>query len=303
MKNIHKLAAIDIGSNAVRLLITSIRINKSETKFKKISLVRVPLRLGEDVFSKGKISDKKLKKLQITLKAFKILMQMHEVYMFKAVATSAMREAENSTKIIEDIFKKLNIKIDLISGKKEALMIANVFLNSMENLANNYLYVDVGGGSTELNLISKNKIIDTKSFKIGTVRTLNNITKDISWHNFKNWIENNSKLYKNIVVIGSGGNASKILKISKKNINEVISINELEEINSLVKSMSFEDRIFKLQLNADRADVIIPAINIYLKSLKYSKSKSFIVPRIGLADGVIRHIHLNNNEGQLLLDR
>ena len=300
MKNIHKLAAIDIGSNAVRLLITSIRINKPDTKFKKISLVRVPLRLGEDVFSKGKISDKKLKKLQKTLKAFKILMQMHEVYIFKAVATSAMREAENSTKIIEDIFKKLNIKIDLISGKKEALMIANVFLNSIENLVNNYLYVDVGGGSTELNLISKNKIIDTKSFKIGTVRTLNNITKDISWHNFKNWIENNSKLYKNIVVIGSGGNASKILKISKKNINEVISINELEEINSLVKSMSFEDRIFKLQLNADRADVIIPAINIYLKSLKYSKSKSFIVPRIGLADGVIRHIHLNNNEGQLL---
>ena len=287
MKNIHKLAAIDIGSNAVRLLITSIRINKSETKFKKISLVRVPLRLGEDVFSKGKISDKKLKKLQKTLKAFKILMQMHEVYIFKAVATSAMREAENSTKIIEDIFKKLRIKIDLISGKKEALMIANVFLNSIENLVNNYLYVDVGGGSTELNLISKNKIIDTKSFKIGTVRTLNNITKDISWHNFKNWIENNSKLYKNIVVIGSGGNASKILKISKKNINEVISINELEEINSLVKSMSFEDRIFKLQLNADRADVIIPAINIYLKSLKYSKSKSFIVPRIGLALSLI----------------
>ena len=300
MKNIHKLAAIDIGSNAVRLLITSIRINKNDTKFKKISLVRVPLRLGEDVFSEGKISDKKLKKLQKTLKAFKILMQMHEVYMFKVVATSAMREAENSTKIIEDIFKKLKIKIDLISGKKEALMIANVFLNSMENLTNIYLYVDVGGGSTELNLISKNKIIDTKSFKIGTVRTLSNITKDISWHNFKNWIENNSKLYKNIVVIGSGGNASKILKISKKNINEVISINELEEINSLVKSMSFEDRIFKLQLNADRADVIIPAINIYLKSLKYSKSKSFIVPRIGLADGVIRHIHLNNNEGQLL---
>ena len=220
--------------------------------------------------------------------------------MFKVVATSAMREAENSTIIIEDIFKKLNIKIDLISGKKEALMIANIFLNSMENLTNNYLYVDVGGGSTELNLISKNKIIDTKSFKIGTVRTLNNNTKDISWHNFKNWIENNSKLYNNIVVIGSGGNASKILKISKKNIYDVISINELEEINSLVKSMSFEDRIFKLQLNADRADVIIPAINIYLKSLKYSKSKSFIVPRIGLADGVIRHIHLNNNEGQLL---
>ena len=300
MKNIHKLAAIDIGSNAVRLLITSIRINKTDTKFKKISLVRVPLRLGEDVFSKGKISDKKLIKLQKTLKAFKILMQIHEVYMFKAVATSAMREAVNSTKIIEDIFKKLNIKIDLISGKKEALMIANVFLNSIENLTNNYLYVDVGGGSTELNLISKNKIIDTISFKIGTVRTLNNITKDISWHNFKNWIENNSKLYKNIVVIGSGGNASKILKISKKNINEVISINELEEINLLVKSMSFEDRIFKLQLNADRADVIIPAINIYLNSLKYSKSKSFIVPRIGLADGVIRHIHLNNNEGQLL---
>ena len=300
MDNIHKLAAIDIGSNAVRLLITSVSINKKDTKFKKISLVRVPLRLGEDVFSKGKISEKKVKKLEKTLKAFKILMQVHKVHMFKAVATSAMREAKNSSKIIEDISKKFNIIIDLISGKKEALLIADVFLNTLKNSTNNYLYVDVGGGSTELNLISENKIVKSRSFKIGTVRSLSNITKEVSWHNFKNWIENNSKLYKNIIVIGSGGNASKILKISKKNINEVIGLEELENISYLINSMSFEDRVYNLQLNVDRADVIIPAINIYLKSLKYSKSKSFIVPRIGLADGVIRYIHLNNKEGQFL---
>ena len=174
MSKIYKLAAIDIGSNAVRLLISSVTENNAKTIFKKISLVRVPLRLGEDVFTKGKISVKNFKKLQKTIKAFKILMQMHKVYMFKCVATSAMREAKNSCEIIEEIFKKFNFKIDLISGKKEALIIANVFLKNSDTSINNYLYVDVGGGSTELNVISKNKIVKSKSFKIGTVRSLNN---------------------------------------------------------------------------------------------------------------------------------
>lgn len=300
MSKIYKLAAIDIGSNAVRLLISSVTENNAKTIFKKISLVRVPLRLGEDVFTKGKISVKNFKKLQKTIKAFKILMQMHKVYMFKCVATSAMREAKNSCKIIEEIFKKFNFKIDLISGKKEALIIANVFLKNSDTSINNYLYVDVGGGSTELNVISKNKIVKSKSFKIGTVRSLNNSIKTKDWHSFKDWIKKSSEVYKDIIVIGSGGNASKILKISGKSTNQVIDYESLEKINSLINSMSFEQRVFKLQLNVDRADVIVPALNIYLKSLEYSNSKSFIVPRIGLADGVIRQIYDNKDEAQFL---
>ena len=300
MSKIYKLAAIDIGSNAVRLLISSVTENNAKTIFKKISLVRVPLRLGEDVFTKGKISVKNFKKLQKTIKAFKILMQMHKVYMFKCVATSAMREAKNSSKIIEEIFKKFNFKIDLISGKKEALIIANVFLKNSDTSFNNYLYVDVGGGSTELNVISKNKIVKSKSFKIGTVRSLNNSIKTKDWYSFRDWIKKSSEVYKDIIVIGSGGNASKILKISGKSTNQIIDYESLEKINSLINSMSFEERVFKLQLNVDRADVIVPALNIYLKSLEYSNSKSFIVPRIGLADGVIRQIYDNKDEAQFL---
>ena len=300
MDKIYKYAAVDIGSNAVRLLIKSVIVNNNTTKFKKISLVRVPLRLGEDVFSKGKISVKKIKKLQKTLKAFKILMEIHRVFMFKVVATSAMREAKNSAKIIDEIYRKFNIKIDIISGKKEALIIANVFLNTSINSTDNYLYVDVGGGSTELNIISENKIVKSKSFKIGTVRSLNNNTKIEDLNVFADWIERNSKIYNNIKVIGSGGNASKILKISKKSSNEIISYQELKDIKTLINSLSFEQRVFNLQLNVDRADVIIPAVNIYLKSLEYSKSKKFLVPRIGLADGVIQQIHIKNNEAQIL---
>ena len=300
MDKIYKYAAVDIGSNAVRLLIKSVIVNNTTTKFKKISLVRVPLRLGEDVFSKGKISVKKIKKLQKTLKAFKILMEIHRVFMFKVVATSAMREAKNSAKIIDEIYRKFNIKIDIISGKKEALIIANVFLNTSINSTDNYLYVDVGGGSTELNIISENKIVKSKSFKIGTVRSLNNNTKIEDLNVFADWIERNSKIYNNIKVIGSGGNASKILKISKKSPNEIISYEELKDIKTLINSLSFEQRVFNLQLNVDRADVIIPAVNIYLKSLEYSKSKKFLVPRIGLADGVIQQIHIKNNEAQIL---
>ncbi len=300
MDKIYKYAAVDIGSNAVRLLIKSVIVNNTTTKFKKISLVRVPLRLGEDVFSKGKISVKKIKKLQKTLKAFKILMEIHRVFMFKVVATSAMREAKNSAKIIDEIYRKFNIKIDIISGKKEALIIANVFLNTSINSTDNYLYVDVGGGSTELNIISENKIVKSKSFKIGTVRSLNNNTKIEDLNVFADWIERNSKIYNNIKVIGSGGNASKILKISKKSPNEIISYEELKDIKTLINSLSFEQRVFNLQLNVDRADVIIPAVNIYLKSLEYSKSKRFLVPRIGLADGVIQQIHIKNNEAQIL---
>ena len=300
MNTIRKLAAIDIGSNAVRLLISSVIKRPNDILYKKISLVRVPLRLGEDVFSKGKLSKKSIKKLSEALKAFKLLMILHKVDAFKAVATSAMREALNSSKIIDDIFKSHDILIDIISGKDEATIIANVFLNSKLNFSNHYLYVDVGGGSTELNIIIDDKIVKSKSFKIGTVRALkNNIDKN-EWISFENWIVENTVGKQNIIVIGSGGNASKILKISNKKTTEIIDYNDLTGIENLIKNLNFNQRVADLQLNPDRADVIIPAIKIYLLAMSKCKSKSFIVPRIGLADGIIRNIDTINDYGQLL---
>ena len=300
MNTIRKLAAIDIGSNAVRLLISSVIKRPDDILYKKISLVRVPLRLGEDVFSKGKLSKKSIKKLSEALKAFKLLMILHKVDAFKAVATSAMREALNSSKIIDDIFKSHDILIDIISGKDEATIIANVFLNSKLNFSNHYLYVDVGGGSTELNIIIDDKIVKSKSFKIGTVRALkNNIDKN-EWISFENWIVENTVGKQNIIVIGSGGNASKILKISNKKTTEIIDYNELTGIENLIKNLNFNQRVADLQLNPDRADVIIPAIKIYLLAMSKCKSESFIVPRIGLADGIIRNIDTINDYGQLL---
>ncbi len=300
MDTIRKLAAIDIGSNAVRLLISSVIKRPNDILYKKISLVRVPLRLGEDVFSKGKLSKKSIKKLSEALKAFKLLMILHTVDAFKAVATSAMREALNSSKIVDDIFKSHDILIDIISGKDEATIIANIFLNSELNFSNHYLYVDVGGGSTELNIIIDHKIVKSKSFKIGTVRALkNNIDKN-EWISFENWIGENTVGIKNIIVIGSGGNASKILKISNKKTTEIIDYNELTRIENLIKKLNFNQRVADLQLNPDRADVIIPAIKIYLLAMSKCKSKSFIVPRIGLADGIIRNIDTIKDYGQLL---
>ena len=300
MNTIRKLAAIDIGSNAVRLLISSVIKRPNDILYKKISLVRVPLRLGEDVFSKGKLSKESIKKLSEALKAFKLLMILHKVDAFKAVATSAMREALNSSEIIDDIFKSQDILIDIISGKDEATIIANVFLNSKLNFSNHYLYVDVGGGSTELNIIIDDKIVKSKSFKIGTVRALkNNIDKN-EWISFENWIDENTIGKQNIIVIGSGGNASKILKISNKKTTEIVDYNELTGIENLIKNLNFNQRVADLQLNPDRADVIIPAIKIYLLAMSKCKSKSFIVPRIGLADGIIRNIDTIKDYGQLL---
>jgi exopolyphosphatase/guanosine-5'-triphosphate,3'-diphosphate pyrophosphatase len=300
MNTTRKLAAIDIGSNAVRLLISSVIKRPNDILYKKISLVRVPLRLGEDVFSKGKLSKESIKKLSEALKAFKLLMILHKVDAFKAVATSAMREALNSSKIVDDIFRSHDILIDIISGKDEATIIANFFLNSKLNFSNHYLYVDVGGGSTELNIIIDDKIVKSKSFKIGTVRALkNNIDKN-EWISFENWIDENTIGKQNIIVIGSGGNASKILKISNKKTTEIIDYNELTGIENLIKNLNFNQRVADLQLNPDRADVIIPAIKIYLLAMSKCKSKSFIVPRIGLADGIIRNIDTIKDYGQLL---
>ena len=295
-----KYAAVDIGSNAIRLLIVGVLKTNSVHKYRKISLVRVPIRLGQDVFLYKKISNEKLKLLLNTLKAFKLLMSVHNIDRYKICATSAMRESKNSKEVLKRVRKKLNLDINIISGKDEASIIANVFAKDFNN-HKNLLYVDVGGGSTELTIIDKGKIVESKSFKIGTVRILNNLVKKDTWDKYEEWIKKYTKNYNRISTIASGGNANKLLKISGKEIGKPMSIKVIKEIYLELNKYSFEDRVIKLNLSTDRADVIIPATEIYLKSMNFCKSNQIIIPRIGLADGIIRMISYDENFGNQLL--
>ena len=295
-----KYAAVDIGSNAIRLLIVGVLKTNSVHKYRKISLVRVPIRLGQDVFLYKKISNETLKLLLNTLKAFKLLMSVHNIDRYKICATSAMRESKNSKEVLKRVRKKLNLDINIISGKDEASIIANVFAKDFNN-HKNLLYVDVGGGSTELTIIDKGKIVESKSFKIGTVRILNNLVKKDTWGKYEEWIKKHTKIYNGILTIASGGNANKLLKISGKEIGKPMSIEVIKEIYLELNKYSFEDRVIKLNLSTDRADVIIPATEIYLKSMNFCKSNQIIIPRIGLADGIIRMISYDENFGNQLL--
>jgi len=292
MLSIKKYAAIDIGSNAVRLLISNIIEEQNKpVKFKKSSLVRVPIRLGADVFLNNTISSENIKRLLDTMTAFKLLMKSHRVERYKACATSAMREATNGKDIVKLILKKSNIEIDIIDGEEEAAIIAATDLNNFVDKNRTYLYVDVGGGSTEFTVIRNGEVIASKSVRIGTVRLLNNIVKTSTWIDLKQWIESNTKAYEDIEVIGSGGNINKIFKISGKAIGEPLTYFYLTAYYNLLKSYSYEERITKLDLNQDRADVIIHAAHIYLSAMKWSKAKHLYVPKIGLSDGIIRSLY------------
>ena len=292
MLSIKKFAAIDIGSNAVRLLISNIIEEKGKkARFKKNSLVRVPIRLGEDVFLDNTISEENIERLLDTMMAFNLLMKSHKVKRYKACATSAMREANNGKEVVKLILKKSKIKIDIINGEEEASIIAATDINKFIDKNKAYLYVDVGGGSTEFTLISNRKAIDSRSVKIGTVRLLNNIVKKKTWQDLEHWIKNSTKEYDEIEVIGSGGNINKIFKISGKAIGKPLTYFYLTAYYNLLKSYTYEERITELDLNQDRADVIIHAIRIYLSAMKWSGAKHLFVPKIGLSDGIIKSIY------------
>jgi exopolyphosphatase/guanosine-5'-triphosphate,3'-diphosphate pyrophosphatase len=294
MLNIKKYAAIDIGSNAVRLLISNIVEFKGKpTQFKKSSLVRVPIRLGEDVFVKGKISKENSERMVNTMTAFKLLMKSHRVVKYKACATSAMREAKNGVELAKIIAKDTDIHIDIIDGEEEAAIIAATDLNAYIELDKTYLYVDVGGGSTEFSIIHKGKKIDSKSFRIGTVRLLKDIVSSDSWKELEIWINEKTKGYQNIAVIGSGGNINKIFKLSGKQQNKPLTYFYLSSYYKMLQEYSYEERIYNLDLNQDRADVIIPACRIYLSAMKWSNAKNIYVPKIGLSDGIIKSIYNN----------
>jgi exopolyphosphatase/guanosine-5'-triphosphate,3'-diphosphate pyrophosphatase len=289
---IRKFAAIDIGSNAIRLLVNNVIEQKGKpTTFKKSALIRVPVRLGEDSFIVGEISTKTLGRLTKTMKSFDLLMQVYGVEKYMACATSALREANNGHEVVEQIYKDSGIKIDIIDGKKEASIIASTDLKDLINNDRSYLYVDVGGGSTEFTIFDQGNLISSKSFKIGTVRILNDLVKESVWDEIKVWIGSHFNKESKVEIIGSGGNINKLHKMSGRKIGQPLSFIWLNAQYHFLNSMEYDDRISELGLNQDRADVIIPAAKIFLSAAKWSGAKKIHVPKIGLADGMIKTLY------------
>lgn len=288
----RKFAAIDIGSNAVRLLISTITEQKGKDPiFKKTSLVRVPIRLGADVFMTKLISEENQVRMVDTMQAFKLLMKSHKIEKYRACATSAMREANNGEEVAKIIAEKTGVEISIIGGEDEAAIIAATDLHSFIQSDQTYLYVDVGGGSTEFTLYSGGKTVASKSFKLGTVRLLENKVEDGLWEEVEAWIKQETKAYPKIDLLGSGGNINNIFKSSGKPVGKPLSFFYLSSYYQLLNSFTYEERITELNLNADRADVIIPATKIYLSAMKWTKARRIFVPKIGLADGIIKSLY------------
>src|SRR5690606_17415148 len=287
-----KYGAVDIGSNAIRLLVvTVIEQEGKDTIFKKTSLVRVPIRLGAEVFLEGKISDNSANRMIDTMMAFRLLMKTHNINRFRACATSAMREASNGRELAETIEAKTGLSINIIDGNDEAAIIASTDLKNLIQDDKVFLYVDVGGGSTELTVFANGANVSSQSFKLGTVRMLEGLVDDCVWEEMEAWIKNETKGFKGVSMIGSGGNINTIFKKSGKKLGKPLSFFYLSSYYELIKSLTFEERITELDMNPDRADVVVPATRIYLSAMKWSRAKSMFVPKIGLSDGIVRSLY------------
>lgn len=283
-----RYAAIDIGSNAVRLLIADINENGEEVTFKKNTLIRVPLRLGDDAFLDKKISPKKSEELLKTMQAFRHLMDVYHVSDYMACATSAMREARNGPQIVKEIRTKANIELEIVEGQREANIIYSSHIDQHLEKKMNYLYIDVGGGSTELSVFSAGDMVASRSFNLGGIRILDNQDKEETWTEMKDWVKEQNKVHKNLVGIGTGGNINKLFKMADEKDGEPMTFTKLRSLHSYLNSYSLKDRINVLGLNHDRADVIIPASEIYLTVMKWAGVKQIFVPRVGLVDGIIQ---------------
>lgn len=285
-------AAIDIGSNAVRLLVSTITEKEGkEPMFRKTSLVRVPIRLGADVFLKKKVSEKNTMRMIDTMHAFNLLMKSHGVEKYKAYATSAMREATNGNEIAAIIKEKSGINIEIIDGSHEAAIIAATDLHALIQNDCNYLYVDVGGGSTEYTMYSNGKTVASRSFKVGTVRMMEDLVEHHTWEEMREWVKETTRDYDDIDLIGSGGNINNIFKTSAKKEGKALSLKYMKDYDEKLNSYTYEERITELDLKNDRADVIIPATKIYVNSMKWARANWIHVPKIGLADGIIKSLY------------
>ena len=287
---ITKYAAIDIGSNALRLLISNVIEYRKETITLKNSLIRVPIRLGQDAFTSGKISRNNIKQITRSMRAFKNIMKVHNVKNYLAFATAALREAKNGEEVIDRVKNKTGINIQIIDGKKEAKIISNTNVFRGVHPKKTILYIDVGGGSTELSIIKNKKVLKSISLKIGTVRLLNDGVDSETWIMAKKWVTTNTRPFTNIFLLGTGGNINKLHKISNIKENKPITYNKLRKIYKNLNSLSYEERIIKFALNQDRSDVIIPATELFLKIFEWSGAREVYVPRVGLSDGMIKEL-------------
>lgn len=281
-----KIAAIDIGSNAARLQISNVLHNGGVTSFKKVEYVRFPLRLGHDVFSFGALTEESEARTTKLMQVYKLLMELHEVEAYMACATSAMRESENGPEVADRILASTGIKIHIIDGKREAELINNVVVQALDN--RQFLHIDVGGGSTELNLYQDREKINSRSFKIGSVRLLEGKESKGAWRSMHEWIEENVDRSQEVIAVGTGGNISKLFNLASKQSELSTTIDEIERIKEYIAQYSLEDRINKLRLNPDRADVILPAAEIYLSAMRWADATEIIVPDLGLKDGLIQ---------------
>lgn len=295
-------AAIDIGSNAVRLLIKSIdREAVQEKKIKKVMMLRVPLRLGFDVFSIGELSEKKADKLRRLMKAFRQLMKIYDVDDYRACATSAMRDARNGRTIIKKIEKDTGIRIEIIDGQEEARMIYNNHIECMEDRLGNYMYVDVGGGSTEINLLTNGELVWSVSYNIGTVRMLSNAVKEGTWQQMEEELMKVTEGVAAINIIGSGGNINKLFRLADKKDKKLqrLPVCSLQTVYDVLKPLTPEERVEAFSLKQDRADVIVPAAEIFLKIAEVVHAEYIYVPVIGLSDGIIDNLYAKSLEKEM----
>ena len=293
MKNkleIDKVATIDIGSNAIRLLISNVFSVNGKLHHTKNSLYRVQLRLGDDSFNKGIISPKNLEKLKSTLKSFKLLMDVNDVKKYLAYATSAMRSISNTEKLLKSLEIETGVKVEIITGKKESEIVAKNDISTHIGKTKNYCFIDVGGGSTEVVIYKKGEFYKSKSFKIGGVRLINGLVEDSTWKEFELWLKSHAVELKKLKIIGIGGNINKIYKLSGVKYTKPLERKRFKKTLVRLENMSYTKKLTKLKLNPDRIDVIVPAGKIYFFMMKTLGIKEIYVPRIGLADGMVNEI-------------
>ncbi len=284
-----KIAAIDIGSNAARLQISTVLTNDGIVSFKKVEYVRFPLRLGHDVFTFGELTPESEERTAKLMQVYRLLMELHEVEHYMACATSAMRESSNGREVVARIQAETGIHIHIIDGQKEAQLINNVVVIALDNRQT--IHIDVGGGSTELNIYENRQKLNSRSFKIGSVRLLEGKETKGAWGKMEEWINQNLDRTKPVVAVGTGGNISKIFNLVSKTSDTITTLPEIERMKNYIAGFSFEDRLNKLRLNADRADVIVPAAEIYISVMKWAGANEIVVPDLGLKDGILQLVY------------
>lgn len=290
-----KLAAIDIGSNAVRFLVYRVIRQKDNDRFKKLEYIRFPLRLGQDVFLSGKVKKKNKERFHRLMNAFKILIDLYEVDAHYACATSAMRESENGRLIIKEVEQLYGLKINLISGEEEAKMINSVVIDQLSN--GQYIHIDVGGGSTELNIIQDGKVRNSQSYKLGSVRGLELQNSSEKLREMYDWIQKNVQHNLEITAVGTGGNIAKLHELSEDKGLDELRLSEIYRLQKFIDNMSMDERIYDLDLNPDRADVIVPASKLYAHAMESANATNILVPEVGLKDGII-HMLYNKHVSQ-----